>query len=553
MYMRNNVKALSTIIWLILILCSIIFGALLSYMWVLGNFYAEPVNSINLVVTNATFPINHADRFNITVLNTSNSIGLANITQIYVTPEGLSGLLNVTDTAPNLPMIVDRGVTKTIQCRANWGQFSGDKLLVHLVTPNATITSPAIQTKPVVIDVLTYFNPTISVQYFNASITNDATSAINVTISDILLDNAIVNKTVVTTQGSNATESLPKELDIGNSILVKCLANWTGHSKPTVRVETQEGYFGEATKNVSASVGLLITNVTFDVVNPNAKDFNITLSNAASSATSVNLTNLILTTENNTKFTCPLNFTLSKNQTKTANITWPWKNYRNKSLSLIANTTQGFTSQPYSVNTPQTLVFDFTPTFNLTDTGHFRVNVTNEACSLQSINVTGVKFNQNNTTITPASQTITSGANELLSVAWNWVGFKGQRATVTINTNGTNISKNVTLPAVDLRLTAHFFNSSLGIPYANVTITNNANSTQTVTITQISFTVNATTFFVDGTITNPTLVNGQSLATNSTVTVVCPWNWMKYSGKNVITTVQTKEGFTATSTVLISP
>jgi hypothetical protein len=175
--------------------------------------------------------------------------------------------------------------------------------------------------------------------------------------------------------------------------------------------------------------------------------------------------------------------------------------------------------------------------------------VTNEACSLQSINVTGVYFNKNATTVTPADQTIASGANELFSVAWNWANFKGRSATITINTNATNSSKSVTLPAVGLTVTIDF-NSSLGIPYANVTITNNANSTQTVTVTQISFTVNASTYIVDGTL-NPVLLNGQSLATNSTVTVVCPWNWMKYSGKNVTTTVQTKEGFNATNTFSI--
>jgi hypothetical protein len=546
--MKNNVKALSTIIWLILILCSIIFGALLSYIWVLGNYYAEPQGTINLVVTNATFPIDHADRFNITVLNTSNSIADANVTQIYVTPEGLSGIANVTDTSPEkLPIVIARGSTKTFECSANWGQFSGAKVIVHLVTPNATIQSPAIQTRIAALGVQSFFDPAISVRYFNASITNSASSAINLTVTNIFLD---------TTEINNTSPKLPQVLTPTESVLVQCFANWTGNSRPTVRVETQEGYFAQSTQNVSASVSLLITNVKFNLTDPNADEFNITLSNSADSAATVGLTNLVLTTKNNTHYTRTLNFTLQKNQTATKNIMWSWKNYRNENLTLIANTTQGFISNSYVVTTPVACVFDFTATFNLTDSGHYSVNVTNEPCSLQTINVTQITFNQNVTSQTPQFGTISNGKTSIFKAAWPWLSLRGRTATITVivnNTNSLNSSRTITLPTVDLRLAAYFFNSSLGIPCSNVTINNTILSDRSVTISQIIFTVNGTAFKVDGSLTSPSLSpNGYSLSSGPRgVTIVCPWNWNKYANQNVVITVQTNEGFTASKTFLI--
>lgn len=511
----------------------------MSYIWVLGNYYAEPQNTINLVVTNASFQVDRADRFNITVLNTSNSIASANVTQIYVTPEGISGIANVTDTSPEkLPIVIDRGVTKTIECLANWGQFSGAKVIVHLVTPNATVQSPAIQTKIAALAVQSFFDPAISVRYFNASITNSASSAINLTISNIFLGTTEINKT---------NPELPHVLVPTESVLVQCFANWTGNSKPTVLVETQEGYSAQSTQNVSASVSLQITNVKFNLTNPNADDLNVTLSNSADSATKLDLTNLVLTTNNNTQYTRLLNLTLQKNQTLTKNIKWPWKNYRNESLSLIANTTQGFMSNRYVVTTPHTIVFDFSAAFNLTSLGNFNVNVTNEPCSLHAINVTEIKFNQNTTTIKPA--TISSGTASLFNVTWNWQSFRNKAATITVFTNNTNAyNRTITPPTVDLRISADF-NSSLGMPYSNVTITNTVYSDNSVTISKITFTVKGTIFSVNWTLTSPSIGNGLSI--NSTKTFVCPWSWQLYHGNSVVITIQSKEGFTTTKTLTI--
>jgi hypothetical protein len=543
MRLKRNLKALSTLIWIILILCSIIFGALLSYIWVLGNYYAEPQNTINLVITNAVFPKEHGDTFNFTVLNTSNSVGAANITQIYVTAQGEPTILNVTETSPEqLPIIVERGTSKTVTCQASWGQFSGLPILVNLVTQNATVASAPIKTLLVDLKALPFFNPAISVDYFNLSITNSAVSPINLTLSDIFLNNEVVNNTSVT---------LPKKLSPAENTLIQCFTNWAGLEQPKVRVDTSEGYFAEVTANVSGSVGLAISDVKFNLHNPSANDLNITLSNSADSVTKVNVTKLILTTANGTEYPRSVNLTLPTNRTQSVKIEWPWKNYRNQNVNITALTKEGYSSTSKTVTTPAKFVFNFTATSDLTDTGHFLVNVTNEPCSLQEINVTTIRFNQNITTTSPTYEVLANGTTRSFNATFDWNPFRGQAVSISVTASQTQISKTITLPTVDLKITGVNFSPSSGIPYVNVTVENTQYSNRSITISQITFTINATAYSIDGTLTDPALLpNGYPLTRNTQKVIVCPWNWKQFHGSLVVN-LQTKEGFTATGTFLI--
>jgi hypothetical protein len=543
MRLKRNLKALSTLIWIILILCSIIFGALLSYIWVLGNYYAEPQNTINLVVTNAVFPKEHGDTFNFTVLNTSNSVGAANITQIYITAQGEPTILNVTETSPEqLPIIVERGTSKTVTCQASWGQFSGLPILVNLVTQNATVASAPIETLLVDLKALPFFNPAISVDYFNLSITNSAVSPINLTLSDIFLNNEAVTNTSVT---------LPKELSPAENTLIQCFTNWAGLKQPKVRVDTSEGYFAEVTANVSGSVGLAISDVKFNLHNPSANDLNITLSNSADSVTKVNVTKLILTTANGTEYPRSVNLTLPTNTTQSVKMEWPWKNYRNENVNITALTKEGYSSTSKTVTTPAKFVFNFTATSGLTDTGHFLVNVTNEPCSLQEINVTTIRFNQNITTTSPTYGVLANGTTRSFNATWDWNSFRGQAVSISVTASQIQISKTITLPTVDLKITGVNLSPSSGIPYVNVTVENTQYSNRSITISQITFTINATAYSIDGTLTDPALLpDGYPLSRNTQRVIVCPWNWKQFHGSFVVN-LQTKEGFTATGTFLI--
>lgn len=537
--MSNNVKALSTIVWIILILCSVFFGALLSYLWVMGNFYAEPENTVDLIITNAVFKVEHADYFNITVMNPSHSVSSVNITMIYFTTSEQFGVQNVTDTSPEkLPIFLERGTSKSIKCTARWGRFSGEVITVHVSATNSAAASKSVRTALVDLEALTFFDAAVSVKYFNVSITNNVQSAINLTLTNIYLDNVLVSNTSLTYGTPLLTDK---------TVYAQCFTDWHDHSKPNVEVHTQEGYVGLASSEVAASVGLQITDVEFNTTDPNANSFTVTLSNAANSAASVDINKLVLMYENRTRYTIDTNFKVLKNNTATATCTWPWKNYRNKDVNITAYTKQGFVSESKSVKTPQSTVLEISPIFNMTRTSFFLVNVTNMPCSLQDANVTGARFNQNVTTMSPAQGTISAGGRGLFNCTWNWANLKGQTATITVIASGMNQSKSVVLPAVDLRL-AVTFNRSLEMPYANVTITNTAFSNRSVTIKQVVFATNVT-YTVDGTLTNPTLYpNGYVLYIGQTITIGCPWGWTFYHDQDVTVTVQTKEGFTVSQT-----
>jgi len=542
MHIPRNIKALSTIIWIILLFCSLVIGAFLAYMWVMGNFYAEPENTITLAVTDVTMPVNHGDYFNMTILNPSHSISAVNITKIYYTVEGNSSTYNVTDTSPEkLPLVLERGASKSLKCKAEWGRFAGSGITVHVAAINASGSSAPIPTEFVKFAVLSYFDPTTSAKYFNVSVSNNAGSAINLTLDKVYLDTVLIE---------NVSATFPYNLSQGGTVLFQCFAHWQGHNKPLVRVETLEGYSAEIRKEVQAAVSLTISDTKFNLTNPNADNFNVTLFNAAASAADLDVTQLSLTYENGTKYSIDTSFRVSRNRTASAVCSWSWKNYRDKNVTITALTKQGFTSEAKTVKTPKPTVFDFSPTFNLTRTGSFLVNVTNVPCSLQSINVTKIKFNQNITATSPAFYVISAGGTWLFNCTWNWQNFRGQGVTINVTASEQIVAKSITLPIVDLKLSIDF-NSTLGVPYANVTISSTGYSNRSVTVKQIMFATNVT-YTIDGTLTNPVLVpNGYVLNVGTSITIVCPWNWTRYHSQNVTVTVQTKEGFTVSGTFLI--
>jgi hypothetical protein len=544
--MLVNKKAVSTIILVILILCSAVFGAFLSYMWVMANFYLEP-ETVDLVVTNVDFPVDHADYFYVTVMNPSHSPSGTNITEIYFTVEGDNNVYNVKDTypeeLPNIPL--ERATSKTIKCFMNWGNSAGKIITVHVSGVNASGAARYVKTEFVKLDVQAYFNATESCKYFNVTVKNDALSVINLTLTDVLFDYEPVTNI-----------ELPRNIPIGETVEFQCFVDWQGHPNPLVQVKTLEGYIAEIRKEAPSLVILPITDVTFNETNP--KDISITLFNSPESATLIDVVNVTLTDDNGTEYVVRLfdpPLRVEKNETVTFNCVWDWTNYRDRNVTITAHTKQGFTSSPLTPppKTPQPIIFKITELgFNLTDTGYFLVNITNMPCSLQDINITQIKFNENSTSF--EFQTVSIGEEIQFNCTFDWKGFRGADVSITIYTaEGLNISESITLPSVRLEIGLPIFDElSIGIPYINITISNTIFSARNVTITQIIFETENTTYVIDGTLTNPKLIpDGYSLAIGANVTIVCPWNWTLNPNQDVTITVQTAEGFSISQTFQI--
>jgi hypothetical protein len=552
----RNSKAVSNIILIILLLCALVFGGLLSYLWVMGNFYLEHERAI--AIKEAVFPVDHADFFNITVINPSHSISAANIAEVYFTVNGDDRIYNVTSSSPQLPLLIEQGIEETITCYRNWGSFAGKRITVHVVSANGSGATYSVDTQFVKIEAEATFNATVSCKSFLVNVENDRNSALNLTITRIRVLQQIISNLSV----NDEPVQLPIKIDRSKSILFKCLWNWEIYiANVTVTVETAEGYEAEDVTEAISEVLLFITDTEFNETKTD--EMTITLTNKPESTNPVDVTKIVLEDENGGKFeidgssTNPTfypSYTLAPNSTVTFNhCIWNWTTYRDKNIAVTAYTKQGYTSHPKTVKTPPRIVWKITSVnFNLASTGYFLVDVTNMPCSIDEINITKIKFNQNQTVTAPEFAVLSRGEQALFNCTWNWTVHRGEDVTITVDTeDGLSVSQSLTLPSVELKIDAcDFGESAAGTKYYfNLTVSNSQLSSRDVNITQIVVETENATYTIDGTITSPTIEpDGYILTIGANVTIYCPWNWSLHSGETVKITAYTAEDFRAMKT-----
>lgn len=561
----SNKKGVSTLIVIVLMLCAAVLGGLISYMFVISNFYLEPENTVELVITEVSFPVDHADYFDLTIMNPSHSPSGTNIMEIYFTVDGEEGIYDVTNTDFGEPPIsLERGTSKTIRCFENWGQFAGKTITVHVSATDASGAVRSVETRYVKLEMDAEFNATISCKQFNLTVENNPQSEVNLTLTNVYINWETPENVVLLPNRENVT--FPMTLPHGGTVSFQCFYDWEGLVNPLVCVETLEGYYVEKRANATASVLLLLTDVAFNETD--ASELSVTLSNSGESSTPVDITDIVLTYGDesihiNGSRTIPKfypYYRLDKNATVTFDhCLWNWtdQSYRDIYITITAHTRQEFVSRLKTVKTPPQVVWKISDVeFNLNDTGSFSVNITNARCSLQSINVTQIKFNETVTeTAAPSFEEILAGGERRFSCAFNWTSFRGENATVMVCTaDGLNISKSVTLPSIELKISDElaFAKSTAGILYVNITVLNTVFSAQNVTITQIIFETENATDVIDGTLTSPKLIpDGYVLLVDANVTIVCPWNWTLYPNQDLTITLQTAEGFSLSQTFQI--
>jgi len=533
--MLVNKKAVSTLILAILILCSAVFGAFLSYMWVMANFYLEP-ETVDLVITNVDFPVDHADYFYVTVMNPSHSPFGTNITEIYFTVEGDNKLYNVTSTYPEeLPIHVEKGTSKTIRCDENWGEFAGKAIVVHVSATGGSGAAASAETKFVKLELETKVNATVSCKQFNVTIKNDPQSAINLTLTNIKVEGEAIENASLLPDDQNVT--FPVNLVKGTSVSLRCLYNWEHFKGPKVRVETSEGYYAEASTTATATVLLLTTDAVFNETKTDELD--ITVFNSEESSTLVDISNIDLTYSNGTKYSINGSLTspsfphrLQTNSTVTFRCVWSWIDYWDKNISITIYTRQGFTSVPKTVKTPPEIALKIMANFNLTDTEHFLLNVTNMPYSIRNVTVTQIKFNTNQTSFTP--QTVPVGESRQLNCAFNWTAFRRSTVTITVNASNVIVFQNVTLPYMYLKIINVNFTTTENGKNLNVTIENIENSLLNTTITRIVVRFeNETVFEVNG------IEYIIEVGKNATLTF--SWDWSLCKNKEVTISVYTSE------------
>ena len=564
MTLLTNKKAISTIILIILILCSLVFGALVSYLWVMANYYNMPEDTTLLIVTNGVFPGPPAidlTYFNVTILNPSYSISDVNITAFRLSAEGKNEVYNITATDPEpLPFLLRRGTEHTFKCKENWSNFAGETVRIEPVAANTSTKSYSYTTPRVKLGITPDFDVTESVEHFNLTIEN-SNSIVNLTLSEIMLFAMSINE--------NVTPTLPYVLPPNQSKTFQCNYNWESlrNENVTITVKSSEGYEIVYTTDKLLGAILDIQEVKFDY--GDVTYFNLTISNSEDSTASATINRINLTLQDETTVvineTIPpidvqsvFNMILS-NETKTFKCLWNWTQHRNETLTVNAYALEDFTIANKTTKTPPAVVWNITEVkFDLDDMEYFMVNVTNMPCSLNEINVTKIVLDENETVI-GSPVTIQPGEQKMINCTFSWKNWINKTVTINVFTESSlNVSTTMTVPPVGLKLLGDSFvfgdlfdqYINITIPYANVTISNSINSLQNVTITKIIFETGNKTLEIDNTLTYPKLVpSGYILRKGENITITCLWNWNLYLGPYPIkVTVYTAEGFQVSRT-----
>jgi len=543
MQLLKETKAVSTFILVVLILCAAIFGALVSYLWVLSSYYNMPENATLLIVEDVVFPVSDARYFNVTILNPSNSVLDVNITAISLSVKEKDEVYNVTIAEPALPFLLRIGTRRTFKCLRNWSDLAGETVRVEPVTANASTKSYSYITPNVKLNVSPEFDASQSIEYFNLIVENSAELAINLTISEIKLFYLSLN----------VTPSLPYILPPNQTQIFSCDFNWENlrGENATITVETSEGY--ESVYKTSKLPGaiLYIDDVKFDYTDTTY--FNLTIVSSENSTATARINKLNLTLPDNTTITLntvpPLNIIpipIPPNETLTIRCNWNWTEYRNATVTIRAYTEQGFTVSGKILITPPAIVWDITnATFSLDNVNHFWVNVTNMPCSLQSVNVTEIRLNNNVTEITPSSWDVAAGEEKRFSCAFNWTSFKGKTVTITVETaDGLTIFKSISLPSVELKILNASFSASEDGRYFNLTIGNVEESLLNVTVSRIVLSLENETIYESRGVGIPIKV-GENL------TLTFSMNWSSFENQEVTIRVYTEEGFEATAKFIV--
>jgi hypothetical protein len=331
---------------------SFLIGALLSYVYTMG-FYAPLESKLpsrpTVIIEDVKFSEQDTSFFNVTVLNPSYSPETANITRIVVRTTDDNRVHRIRDTWPTLPRLLKPGSSQTFICNWNWANYTGIRLPytdapIEIFVFLKDNTGSVFETRRPYVSLMISkieFNSTISVNHFNLTIENSRSSETYVNISSITVNVANIAAEMV-------TPNLPYGLPPGTNSTFKVSWNWTNYQGETITVgaHTLQGYMHQLTIRLPPPVNLTITDISFNI--SNTTHFNITILNAKTSPTHVDISRIILFVDNETikltEWTATPSPTLKPDVPTLLICKWEWTNYRNKNLLVKVLTWQGFTA-----------------------------------------------------------------------------------------------------------------------------------------------------------------------------------------------------------------
>jgi len=249
MRLLHEVKGVSKLILIILLLISFVVGTLVSYVWTMG-FYAPQEFNLpkggNVSIEGLSFSAQDTSYFNVTVLNPSYSTSTVKLTKITAQTLSDNKLHEVNNSAPPLPYTLEQGQSVTLKCDWNWADYAGItlpfastsvKISVDVEDASGatfTVKEPAVSFSISEVS----FNPTVAYNHFNITVKNEQTSETYVNITSIS-----VNVTSITTD--MITPSVPYGLAPSDQPATFRVAwTWLAYRNQTViiGVHTLQGY-----------------------------------------------------------------------------------------------------------------------------------------------------------------------------------------------------------------------------------------------------------------------------------------------------------------------
>ena len=342
----RNIKAISKLLFILLLLLAMIIGSIFSYL-ILAGYY---INLDIRVPKNATLSLidvglnmQNAETFNITILNPTYSPTEAEIIEISVLTED-DEVHPILTTNPELPYELDVGQEETFNCDWNWGDYAGEILKVIVIVEDGSGAVYEKETASVGLEISSAFFTTTDTQHFNVTIRNPAASISDLNITKIIV--TMENGTEF--QVREMTPSIPRTLLRDTSTTFVCSWNWTYYRgmNATINVYTSQGYAFQRTQTTPNPAQLSITDAIFDT--SALSYFNITVKNSENSIVAANLTTVEIMFEDYTteevliESPPDLPYTLPIGETVTLKCRWNWSDYREEIIGIYVRTTEGY-------------------------------------------------------------------------------------------------------------------------------------------------------------------------------------------------------------------
>jgi len=344
--LTKNLKAISKILFILLILLALIIGSIFSYLILAGyylNLEVEVPEKNTISIVDAILDTQNTEAFSITILNPTYSPSKATIKEIWVATAD-DTVHQVEDIDPELPYELGKGEEKAFNCNWDWGSYTSQALKIMVLIEDGSGAVYEVETAEVGLEITsTVFNPEYS-DYFNMSIRNAAGSPsdFNVTKITVTMENG------TEFQVREITPSIPTLVKIGTTSTFMCSWDWTTYRgmNVTVNAFTSEGYAFHRTSTTPKKAQLSITDPLF--ATSDMTSFNITVTNSEYSIDLANLTTVELVFSNYTSLEVSveeppaLPYVLQIGDSVTIKCLLDWSGTREETIQIYVMTPEGY-------------------------------------------------------------------------------------------------------------------------------------------------------------------------------------------------------------------